>query len=111
MSVLGLGPHKNLLPRSKRERNGMTDNDHHEAMGAMIHRGIVEANTHAASGAADTELIALLAAASCRDPCHVKSIKAGCSCAGQIAAAYRIQALTLDAENLRAALGDRDLPA
>ena len=81
----------------------MTDDEHHEAMGAMIHQGVVEARTYAASGAADTELIALLMAASCDDPCPVKSIKAGCTCAAQIAAAQRIQALTLEKDKLRMA--------
>ena len=88
----------------------MNDDKHHEAQGAMIHRGIVEARTYAASGAADTELIALLMAASCGNPCQVKSIKARCACTAQIAAAYRIQALTLEADRLRAALDDRQLP-
>jgi len=83
----------------------VTDDEHHEAMGAMIHRGIVEARNYAASGAVDIELIAFLKSASCADPCRIKSIKAGCRCAAQIAAAYRIEALQLELNHLCAAPG------
>ena len=82
----------------------MNDDEHHEAHGAMVHRGLVEARTYAASGVADNELIALLMAASCGDPCRVKSIKERCSCAAQTAAAYRIQALMLEVDKLRAVM-------
>jgi hypothetical protein len=82
----------------------MNDDEHHEAHGAMVHRGLVEARTYAASGVADNELIALLMAASCGDPCRVKSIKERCSCAAQIAAAHRIQALMLEVDKLRAVM-------